>query len=70
MNVQELQIGDKVDIQYITYTNNGYKRWLKNLEVVEFTAYGNVKFIVFKQLSTSKKFEIAQSDVKIIYRNK
>lgn len=70
MKIEELQIGHKVDIQYITYTNNGYKRWLRNLEVVEFTTYGNVKFIVFKQLSTNKKFEIAQSDVKIVYRNK
>ena len=70
MQVDELQVNDKVDIQYITYTNNGYKRWLRNLEVVKFTTYGNVKFIVFKQLSTNKKFEIAQSDVKIIYRNK
>jgi len=43
---------------------------VENLEVIEFKNYGNVKFIVFKQISTGKKFEIAQSDVKIIYRNK
>lgn len=34
MKELNLSIGDKVDIIYLTYTNNGGRRHLKNLEVI------------------------------------
>ena len=73
MKANELNLGDKVDIIYMTYTNNGgMRRWLRNLQVMDFYKFSEPRFnsIVFKQLTNGKNFTITIEDIKAIYRNK
>ena len=65
MKIEELQVGQTVDIQYITYTNNGGLRWLRNLKVQEITSDS----ICFVQMGkTLRVFWIGMSDIKALYK--
>lgn len=67
MKVENLQVGQTVDIQYITYTNNGGLRWLRNLKVQEITSDS----ICFVQMGkTLRVFRIGLNDIKVVYEVK
>lgn len=69
MKLDELQVGQNVDIIYTTYMNNdgNKRRWLRNLEVIKVLPNG-VQFV--QHGKTDKTFILNNDDIKAIYRNK
>lgn len=67
MKIEDLQVGQTVDIQYITYTNNGGLRWLRNLKVQEITS-DSICFVHMGK--TLRVFWIGMSDIKALYKVK
>ena len=67
MKIEDLKVGQIVDIQYITYTNNGSLRWLKNLKVQEISK----DLVTFVQMGkTLRIFRLDFNEIKLIYKVK
>lgn len=64
MKELNLSIGDKVDIIYLTYTNNGERRHLRNLEVINIYE----TYIDFKQ--GKRVYQISMDFICRIFKHK